>query len=46
MSRILSEIEKTQPDVVMMELGFYGKIDRVEIFRMICSQFGVPVMYT
>ena len=42
---LLSEIEKTNPDVVVMDLNLYAKIDGVEISRKIRSQFDVPVMY-
>jgi chemotaxis response regulator CheB len=44
-ARIFSEIEKTHPDVVVMDLDLYEKIDGIETSRRIRSQFGVPVMY-
>ena len=39
------EIEKVKPDVVLMDLGLYEKIDGIETSRMIRSRFDVPVMY-
>ena len=39
------EIEKTNPDVVVMDLKLYAKIDGIETSRKIRSQFDVPVMY-
>ena len=43
--KLLLEIEKVKPDVVVMDLGLYEKIDGIETSRMIRSRFGVPVMY-
>jgi DNA-binding response OmpR family regulator len=43
--RLYSEIEKTNPDVVVMDIDLYAKIDGIETSRRIRSQFGVPVMY-
>ena len=43
--RLLSEIEKTHPDVVVMDLDLYAKIDGIETSRRIRSQFHVPVIY-
>ena len=42
---LLMEIGKIQPDVVVMDLGLYEKIDGIETSRMIRSRFDVPVMY-
>jgi CheY-like chemotaxis protein len=39
------EIEKTHPDVVVMDLDLYAKIDGIETSRRIRSQFDVPVIY-
>ena len=39
------KIEKTHPDVVVIDLDLYAKIDGIETSRMIRSQFDVPVMY-
>ena len=44
-ARLFSEIEKTHPDVVVMDLDLYAKIDGIETSRRIRSQFDVPVMY-
>ena len=43
--RLLSEIERNRPDVVVMDLDLYAKIDGIETSRMIRNQFDVPVMY-
>jgi DNA-binding response OmpR family regulator len=43
--KLLMEIEKVKPDVVVLDLGLYEKIDGIETSRMIRSRFGVPVMY-
>lgn len=39
------EIEKVKPDVVMMDLDLYGRIDGIETSRQIRSRFGVPIIY-
>ena len=44
-ARLFLEIEKTNPDVVVMDLNLYAKIDGIETSRMIRCQFDVPVMY-
>ena len=44
-ARLFSEIEKTRPDVVVMDLNLYAKIDGIETSRRIRSKFDVPVMY-
>ena len=43
--KLFMEIGKIKPDVVVMDLGLYVKIDGIETSRRIRSQFGVPVMY-
>ena len=43
--KLLSEIGKIKPDVVVMDLGLYEKIDGIETSRKIRSRFDVPVMY-
>ena len=43
--KLLLEIEKVKPDVVVMDLDLYAKIDGIETSRMIRSRFDVPVMY-
>jgi DNA-binding response OmpR family regulator len=44
-ARLFSEIEKTHPDVVVIDLDLYAKIDGIETSRMIRSQFDVSVIY-
>jgi DNA-binding response OmpR family regulator len=44
-AKLFSEIERTHPDIVVMDLDLYVKIDGIETSRLIRSQFGVPVMY-
>ena len=44
-ARLFSEIEKTHPDVVVMDLDLYAKIDGIETSRKIRSKFDVPVIY-
>lgn len=43
--KLFLEIEKVKPDVVVMDLGLYEKIDGIATSQMIRSRFGVPVMY-
>jgi DNA-binding response OmpR family regulator len=43
--KLLSEIEKNNPDVVFLDLDLYAKIDGIETSRKIRKQFNVPVMY-
>jgi CheY-like chemotaxis protein len=43
--KLLLEIKKLKPDVVLMDIGLYEKIDGIETSRMIRSRFDVPVMY-
>ena len=42
---LLSEIKKTNPDVIVIDLYLYAKIDGIETSRKIRSQFHVPVIY-
>ena len=44
-ARLVLEIEKIHPDVVVMDLDLYAKIDGIEISRRIRSRIDVPVMY-
>jgi chemotaxis response regulator CheB len=44
-SRLFSKIEKTHPDVVVMDFDLYAKIDGIETSRKIKSQFYAPAMY-
>ena len=39
------EIEKVKPDVVVIDLNLYEKIDGIETSRAIRSRFDVPVRY-
>ena len=41
--RLLLGIERDNPDVVVMDLELYGRIDGTE--TSIRSRFGVPLMY-
>ena len=42
---LISEIEKTNPDVVVMDLDLYEKMDGIETSRRIRNRFDVPVVY-
>ena len=42
---MLSKIERLNPDVVVMDLDLYERIDGIETSRQIRNQFDVPVMY-
>ena len=44
-AKLFLEIEKTHPDIVVIDLNLYAKIDGIETSRMIRSRFDVPVMY-
>ena len=44
-ARLLSAIEKTHPDVVLMDLDLYAKIDGIETSRQIRTLFNVPMIY-
>jgi len=44
-ARLFSEIEKTHPNVVVMDLDLYSKINGIETPRVIRSRFDFPVMY-
>ena len=43
--RLLLEIEKNDPDVVLIDLNVYARIDGIETSRRIRSKFNIPVMY-
>ena len=43
--KLLLEIERVKPDVVVLDLGLYEKINGIETSRRIRSQLGVPVVY-
>ena len=42
---ILSEIDKNKPDIIVMNLDLYERMDGIETSRKIRSRFDVPVMY-
>ena len=42
---LLSEIKKNKPDVVLMDMNLYAKIDGIETTQKIRSQFDIPVLY-
>lgn len=44
-ARLFSEIEKTHPDVVVVDLYLHAKINGIETSRIIRSQFDVPVIF-
>ena len=43
--RLLSEIEKNNPGVVLMDMNLYAEIDGIETARTIRSKFNIPVLY-
>jgi chemotaxis response regulator CheB len=43
--RLFSEIEKTHPDVIFIDLDLYAKIDGIDTSKQMRYQFDVPVMY-
>ena len=43
--RLLSEIERNNPDVVVLDLDLYEKIDGIETSKKIRNRFDIPVMY-
>ena len=42
---LLSEIEKNKPDVVLIDMNLYARIDGIETTQKIRSQFDIPVLY-
>jgi hypothetical protein len=40
--KLFSEIERNKPDVVVMDLGLYERMDGIETS---CNRFDVPVVY-
>jgi hypothetical protein len=44
-ARLLSEIEKTHPDVVVMDLDLYARIDGIKTSWQIRNRFKITVMY-
>ena len=43
--KLFLEIERVEPNVVMLDLDLYEKIDGIEISREVRSRFDIPVMY-
>ena len=43
--KLMPEIEKNKPDVVLMDLDLYEKMDGIETSRKIRNRFEVPVVY-
>ena len=43
--RMLSEIDKNKPDIIVMNLDLYERMDGIETSRKIRSRFDVPVLY-
>jgi hypothetical protein len=43
--KLFLEIERVEPNVVVIDLGLYEKIDGIETSRLIRSKFDVLVMY-
>ena len=43
--KLFMEIVKIKPDVVVLDLDLYVRIDGIETSRVIRSWFDVPVMY-
>ena len=42
---LLSEIEKNDPDVVLMYIDLYSEIDGIKTARTIRHQYNIPVLY-
>jgi CheY-like chemotaxis protein len=42
---LLSEIERNMPDIVVMDLDLYARIDGIETSMQIRNRFDVPVVY-
>ena len=43
--KLFSEIEKNKPDVVVMDLDLYERMDGIETSRKIRDRFNVPVVF-
>ncbi len=43
--KLLSEIDKNDPDVVFIDLDIYVQIDGIKTTHTIRTQFDIPVMY-
>ncbi len=42
---LLSEIKKNKPDVVLIDMDLYAKIDGIETTQKIRLRFDIPVLY-
>ena len=42
---LLLEIEKNKPDVVLIDMDLYAKIDGIETTQKIRLRFDIPVLY-
>jgi len=42
--KLLFEIERNNPDVVVMDLDLYAKIDGINTTQIIRTQYNIPVM--
>ena len=42
---LLSEIDRNNPDVILIDLDLYAKIEGIETSRKIRHQYNIPVMY-
>jgi hypothetical protein len=43
--KLLSEIERNRPDVVVLDLDLYDHIGGIETMRIIRDRFDIPVWY-
>ena len=43
--KLLSEIDRNRPDVVVMDLDLYAKIGGVKISKEIRERFAIPIIY-
>ena len=43
--RLLYEIKKNKPDVVLIDSNLYAQIDGIKTTRTIRHQFNIPVIY-
>jgi len=43
--RLLSEVERNKPDVVVIDLNLYADIDGINTTRTIRYRLNIPVMY-
>ena len=43
--KLFSEIGRNKPDIVVLDLDLYAKMDGIETSRKIPNRFDVPVVY-